>query len=357
MNLRELVRLLASGGPGFCQIALTNACNARCRFCGFSDVPASEQVMADAGRLLSGLAGLRAAGVRYLSLTGGEPLLHPALEEIIAAARQGGMATLLVTNAARLSPEGLERLKGAGLGRLLISVDAADPEVHDAHRGLPGLSRHIRDLLPLAARLGLRPTASVTLSRLTGDLFRLAAALKAQGFAALTFSYPLTRLASPYLAAARDPLVEFAPEELKRLFQDLLQLKSASPLPLINTRFVLQGLIRWLGGQPFPLPCLAGCRYFFIDWHLRVYRCHVLGERLGDLEDFPEIPAAPRPCTGCLSECYLDASACQFLAVSLAQAREAFRTRRLRQGLGYLWQVANLRSLAALWESRHWLRQ
>ncbi len=357
MNPREFLQLLAAGGPGFCQIALTNACNARCRFCRFPTVPPGDRAFADPGRLVPGLARLQAGGVRYLSLTGGEPLLYGALLEVLAEARRLGMTTLLVTNGALLSPALLHQLKEAGLGRLLISLDAADPGVHDGHRGLPGLSRHLREMVPRAAGMGLRPTASVTLSRLTGDLRDLAACLRRLGFAAVTFSYPLTRLGSPYLGSAPDPLVQFPPGELYRRFQALLALKAGSPLPVLNTRWVLRELCRSLRGRPLRLPCLAGDRYFYLHWDLTLFPCHLLGERLGVLEDFPVTAPRGQACPGCVSECYLDASACQWAAVSLAAGWAAIRQGRFREGLGRLFSPAVFRSLATLWESRSWLRQ
>jgi MoaA/NifB/PqqE/SkfB family radical SAM enzyme len=357
MTGRELFRLLLAGGPGFCQIALTNACNAHCRFCRFSRVPPREQTMADPDRLLAGLALLSRQGVRYLSFTGGEPLLHPALWDILEGAGRLGFTTLLVTNGHGLHAGMLPRLWQAGLRRLIISVDAADPAVHDAHRGLPGLAEHIRTLAPLAARAGLNPTASVTLSRLVGDLREMAASLKAQGFAALTFSYPLTRLHSPYLGYAQDAAVDFSRTELNCLFDRLLALKADPPLPILNTRWGLQELKRRLQGQRARLPCLAGYKFFFIDWHLGVYRCHYLGQRLGRLEDFPRLPPVRQLCAACLSECYLDASAYQQAAVSLGDAREAWRRGDLRGSLAAVAQPGTFKSLATLWEGRRWLRQ
>lgn len=357
MNLRDFFRLMASGGPGLCQIALTNACNARCRFCRFPSVPAEDRGFADPARLVPGLARLQAGGIRYLIFTGGEPLLYPALLEVLGEARRLGFSTLLVTNGTLLNPALLHRLKEAGLGRLLISFDAAEPEVHDRHRGVPGLSRHIRELIPLAAREGLRPTASVTLSRLTGNLERLMSCLCHLGFVAVTFSYPLTRLESSYLGYAPDPLVQFSPAELRSLFRALLALKAISPLPTLNTRWVLEELCRRQEGNPPRLPCLAGDKYFYLDWDLTLFPCHLLGERLGVLEDFPVTSPRRQACPGCVSECYLDASACQFAAVSLAAGWAAFRQGRLREGLGQLFSRATFRSLATLWQSRSWLRQ
>src|SRR4030042_1717524 len=136
MTLRELFHLLLQGGPGFCQIAVTNACNAHCRFCSFPQVAAKDRVGADPERLFRGLHALKQAGVRYLSITGGEP------------------------------------------------------------PGLPGLPSHIREMLPLLKQAGLDPVASVTLSRMLGDLRAMMDFLKDLGFRRVTFSYPLNRLAS-----------------------------------------------------------------------------------------------------------------------------------------------------------------
>lgn len=357
MNGREALRLMLDGGPGFCQIALTNACNARCRFCSFPRVPTDDRIMADPERLLAGLGLLRRRGVRYLTLTGGEPLLYPKFLDVLARAQHLGLNTLLVTNGALLTRDLLRHFQATGLGRLLISVDAADPQVHDAHRGLPGLAGHIRDLAPLAAGLGLAPTASVTLSRLTGDLGRIATSLRDQGFVAVTFSYPLTRLDSPYLGCADSPLVDFSPVELAGIFDRLLALKAASPLPILNTRQGLLDLKRRLQGRPTRLPCLAGYKYFFLDWRLDVYRCHVLGHRLGPLEDLPRFAPRRELCAGCFSECYLDASAYQHFAVSLSEARAAWRRGQPLKGLARLLSPVNARSLAALWQGRQWLRQ
>ncbi|MGP7988712.1 MAG: methyltransferase family protein [Desulfobaccales bacterium] len=62
ISAKEILHLILRGGPGFCQIALTNASNARCRFCNFPQVPPSSRVMADASRLRRGLAARPAGG-------------------------------------------------------------------------------------------------------------------------------------------------------------------------------------------------------------------------------------------------------------------------------------------------------
>lgn len=148
MTFKELLRLMLQGGPGFCQIAVTNACNARCRFCSFPGVAPGERVMADPARLLQGLTALKTRGVNYLCLTGGEPLLYPALFPVLARARDLSIQTIVCTNGSLLTPAYIQNLRDAGLKTLIISLDAPSAAIHDDHRGLPGLTGHIREMMP-----------------------------------------------------------------------------------------------------------------------------------------------------------------------------------------------------------------
>lgn len=351
----KFLRLLCQGGPGFCQIAVTNACNAHCRFCSFSRLTPEDWLMADPVRLASGLGLLAQAGVGYIVFTGGEPLLYPALPEMLARARALGMSTLLCTNGALLNPDRLDRLHRAGLESLIISLDAASARVHDEHRGVPGLTEHIRAMVPEVQRRGIKTIASVTLSRLLPDLNALPDFLTGLGFSLVTFSYPLKQLHSSYLGCAEHDLVDFSPAELYRLFGQLKALKSRTGLHILNPRLSLTELQRQLCHRRLRFPCLAGYKYFFIDWHLQVYRCHYLGPALGPVEDFLTLPRLRDNCSACMIDCYRDPSVYQFAAVSVADALEALRQGRLGKALGHLLHPYTLLSLTSLLEGRHWV--
>lgn len=356
MTLRELFNLVQQGGPGFCQIAVTNACNARCRFCSFPQVAAGDRVGADPERLFKGLHALKQAGVQYLSITGGEPLLYPALLPAMALGRRLGIELILCTNGALLTPGLIGKLKALELHTFIISLDAASPREHDDHRGLPGLTSHIREMMPLLRQAGLDPVASVTLSRMLGDLREMMDFLKDLGFRRVTFSYPLKRLNSSYLGFADHYSVDFTPGELDRWFSQIKELKKNSPLHILNPRLGLTELQRQLRGQPTRFPCLAGYKYFFVDWHLQVSRCHYLGETLGPLEEIHRLATVRDNCTACAIDCYRDPSVFQYVAVSLADALKAWRQGKWLKGLGTLLHPYNFLSLAALLEGRHWVR-
>jgi MoaA/NifB/PqqE/SkfB family radical SAM enzyme len=356
MTLKEIVHLTLQGGPGFCQIAVTNACNARCRFCSFPQVAPKDRVYAAPERLSRGLQALKKAGVQYLSLTGGEPLLYPELLPTLAWGRQLGLEMILCTNGSLLTPDFIRKLKALDLHTFIISLDAASAQAHDEHRGLPGLTSHIREMLPLLRQIGLDPVASVTLSRMLGDLRVMMDFLKDLGFRRVTFSYPLNRLNSSYLGFANHYSVDFTPQELDQWFTQIKELKESSPLNILNPSLGLTELQRQLRGQPTRFPCLAGYKYFFVDWHLQVSRCHFVGEILGYLEEIDKIPPVRDNCTACAIDCYRDPSVFQYVAVSLADTLKAWQQGRWLKGLGTLLHPYNFLSLAALLEGRHWLR-
>jgi MoaA/NifB/PqqE/SkfB family radical SAM enzyme len=356
MTWQEMLKLALHGGPGFIQVAVTNACNAQCRFCSFSEVPSSRWRMADPARLVRGFEALGRAGVKYVSITGGEPLLYPDLGPCLARARELGLATLLVTNGALLTPALIRTLSQAALQTLIISIDAATAAAHDRHRGLPGLIAHISDMVPLVRQAGLKAVASVTISRLWDDLDDLAAFIGKLGFTRLTFSYPLTRLNSSYLGCAESALVNFSPEELDRVFARILEFKERSPVVILNPRLSLLEVRRQLQGRPSRFPCLAGFKYFFADWDLQVYRCHFLGDILGTLEEIDRLAPIRDGCTACSVDCYRDPSVLQYAAVSLADTLTAWRRGEVVQGFKALLDRNNVLSLAALREGLQWVQ-
>ena len=77
-------------------------------------------------------------------------------------ARDLAIHTLLCTNGWLLTPAYIRELETAGLETLIVSLDGPTAAAHDAHRGLPGLTGHIRELLPEMRRAGLNPRLSYT---------------------------------------------------------------------------------------------------------------------------------------------------------------------------------------------------
>src|SRR5262249_16236219 len=66
-------------------------------------------------------------GTTIITISGGEPLLHPDLDDIIARMRRHGMLAGLITNGYNLNVARIDRLNKAGLDHLQISIDNVEP--------------------------------------------------------------------------------------------------------------------------------------------------------------------------------------------------------------------------------------
>lgn len=111
--------------PVLAHVVVTRRCNLACTYCNeFDDV--SQPVRT--AELLQRIDRLAALGTTVITLTGGEPLLHPELEDVIRRIRHHGLIAILVTNGYLLTPDRIRRLNRAGLDRMQISVDNVRPD-------------------------------------------------------------------------------------------------------------------------------------------------------------------------------------------------------------------------------------
>jgi MoaA/NifB/PqqE/SkfB family radical SAM enzyme len=107
------------------QIIPIRRCNLSCTYCNefdSSSKPVPTQEMIHRVDLLAAL------GTATITISGGEPLLHPELDKIIKSIRGHGMLAGLITNGYLLTAERIKRLNEAGLDHLQISIDNVKPD-------------------------------------------------------------------------------------------------------------------------------------------------------------------------------------------------------------------------------------
>jgi cytosylglucuronate decarboxylase len=84
--------------------------------------------------------------IEYVRFTGGEPLIHEEIVEMIALVTSYGMRPSIITNGGLLEKY-IHDLKRAGLEQVIVSIDGPTPTTHDNIRQVPGLfSRAVRGL-------------------------------------------------------------------------------------------------------------------------------------------------------------------------------------------------------------------
>jgi MoaA/NifB/PqqE/SkfB family radical SAM enzyme len=111
--------------PVLAQIIPTRRCNLSCAYCNEYDKTSEPVPTPEMLRRVDLLARL---GTTIITISGGEPLLHPGLDEIIGRIRRHGIFATLITNGYLLTTERIERLNRAGLDHLQISVDNVRPD-------------------------------------------------------------------------------------------------------------------------------------------------------------------------------------------------------------------------------------
>jgi MoaA/NifB/PqqE/SkfB family radical SAM enzyme len=125
-ELRMIAKaLLSTRHPVLAHIIPIRRCNLSCAYCNEYDNFSKPLPLETMFRRLDLLADL---GTSIITLSGGEPLLHPQLEEIIRHIRRRGMIAGMITNGYLLTRARIESLNDAGLEHLQISIDNVMPD-------------------------------------------------------------------------------------------------------------------------------------------------------------------------------------------------------------------------------------
>ncbi len=137
-------------------------CNLACLYCCAESSPKATARRVDLEVMREAYAEFARMGGREVLLTGGEPFMHPALGEIVAAAE--GFERTILTNA-MVFAKGTRRATLEAMDRsvtLQVSLDSAGPELHDAQRGKGSWARAM-DGIALARSLGFRVRVAATM--------------------------------------------------------------------------------------------------------------------------------------------------------------------------------------------------
>ncbi len=312
-RIRQFIPVLAGHSPGQLIIQYSDACNATCPQCELRVTNKFKRHKISADDMKRMIDKAAENGVQSLSFTGGEPLLYQ--KEIIELLRYAVDAGIPYT---RTGTNGFmfmnsdkpdwekkihtlaEDLANTGIYTFWISLDSADPQVHELMRGLPGVIKGIEKALPIFHQYGLYPAGNLGINRNTGgqcdqrfydenghfdrtgfyEFFRHSFqrfydAIIGMGFTMTNACYPMsvescvqTDLESIYGASSANDIVSFTAEEKTHLFQALMDAipEYRSKIRIFSPRCSLYTLQRYYeDGKELGYPCRGGVEYFFVD--------------------------------------------------------------------------------------------
>jgi MoaA/NifB/PqqE/SkfB family radical SAM enzyme len=343
--------------PAVCDVSVTNVCNAACDFCGFArdKMPNGAARCVDVEGFARALPILYRRGIRYMTLQGGEPLVHPDIVELVSLIASAGISCGVITNGWFL-PRHVAALAAAGLSRLIVSIDSAELAAHERNRGLEGLERRLVEGIAAARRCGLPVQASVTVSRLV-RYDELPATLRRLGFDSVSFSYPRREPlgSSSLVHGPQSQLVDLDRDELLAALAAIGRLRK--DFPVVNPRASLAEVARYVRGEPQRVLCIGGFKYFYLDWNLDIWRCEAWTEPMGSVFDLDRLPDRRDPCNACMMGCYRNASMLMHAAVAATDAARALAAGDIRAAAASLFRRGVAQSLLALIEEMPKMRR
>ncbi len=249
--------------PLLAQIVVTERCNLACAYCT-EHRPRARPVPFEV--LLERFDHLRRLRCVFVTLNGGEPLLHPQVAELVAAIRTRGMTPLMNTNGLCLTRDRVDALNEAGLYGMQVSLDG----LHDSPVSKKSLDRLEPIFELLLKRAAFRLRVNIVLGACPPD--------EAVAVARWTCARGLQTQCS-LMRDRRGLALPFTPEQ--QAAYDAIRALSGRLPPLLHDRFQLP-LVR---GEDAPFKCRSGSRFFHVCAQGKVHYCQ-------PREGLPGVPLA-----------------------------------------------------------------
>ena len=289
--------------PVLCNYYLTYRCNAKCGFCDIWEKPSP---YVNLENVEANLTDLKSLGVKVIDFTGGEPLLHRQLPEILLLAKNLGFITTVTTNGL-LYPKKAKSLVGL-IDMLHFSLDSFDQKQHDTMRGVACYESVLKSI-DVALELGERPDILFTV-----------------------FSHNLEQITPVYenitrpnnLVLILNPAFDYNEVEIGSSFTNtqlnILRTWRKKPLVYLNEAFI--SLIEDGGNHLSDPICKAGSSTIVISPHNELISpCYHLNKKQfkinDDLNDIYASEAVKKAlsmegklpeCEGCAINCYMQPS-------------------------------------------------
>jgi MoaA/NifB/PqqE/SkfB family radical SAM enzyme len=228
-------------------------CNLACAYCNeYDGVSAPVPLQA----MLRRVDKLGELGTSMITVSGGEPLMHPDLDAIIRRMRDRRIVASLITNGYYLNQERIERLNDAGLDYLQISIDNVDPDDVSL--------KSLRLLEPKLEWLAEHAAFGVNINSVVGGGIRRPedALVVARRARELGFTSTIG-----ILHDGKGQLQALGDREM-RVYEELKTLGSRGDAR-VNS-FFQDNLAK---GQPNRWSCRAGSRYLYVDEDGLVHYC------------------------------------------------------------------------------------
>ena len=165
---------------------LTEGCNLACRHCWIQPKFQNDERVypsLDVGLFKSIIEQAKPLGLNSVKLTGGEPLLHPQIGELLEHIKKEELRLTIETNGILCTPDLARQIASCMNPFVSVSIDGADAETHEWVRGVAGSFQQSIDGVRNLVEAGIHPQIIMTIMRRNynqmEDVVRLAESLQA----------------------------------------------------------------------------------------------------------------------------------------------------------------------------------
>ncbi|MBN1939232.1 MAG: SynChlorMet cassette radical SAM/SPASM protein ScmF, partial [Candidatus Aminicenantes bacterium] len=151
---------------------LTEGCNLACRHCWLApkfDSDGSHYPVLPLELFETAVREGKPLGLSGVKLTGGEPLLHPRFLDLIEIVRRENLRLTIETNGILCTPEMAAEIAKSPNRFVSVSLDGAEPAVHEAIRGVKGSFEASCAAVRNLAAQNIRPQVIMTVMRSNMD--------------------------------------------------------------------------------------------------------------------------------------------------------------------------------------------
>jgi MoaA/NifB/PqqE/SkfB family radical SAM enzyme len=290
------------------EFAITNACIAKCTFCEiWKQQP---KVFVDREKALEVIDRLADHGTGHVTITGGEPLLHPHVVDFVRRATERKMHNAVLDAAPRLLLRNdiIRRLEDAGNDMISVSFDSGDPAVMAESRQIPDIMEDMAKAVAMINKSRIKAMASVLIWNDNYDkLEQVCNRAKDMGFDFISLNYPTFSQSTVYPLGGEG--ISLSRENVIYGLESAIRLRDTGKYGIINTAASMKNIIRFLKDPAkVKYHCLGGTNVLFVDWFFDVHPCMQLPRVMGNILTMEEKDYKMSPCNECNMSWYRDFS-------------------------------------------------
>jgi MoaA/NifB/PqqE/SkfB family radical SAM enzyme len=267
--------------------------------------------MVDRDKALAVIDRLADHGTVHVTITGGEPLLHPHIVDIVSRATERKMHNAVLNAAPRLLLRNdiVKRLEEAGNDMISISFDSGDPQIMAESRQIPNIMEDMAKALELISATKIKTMASVLIWNDNYDkLEEVCIRAKNMGFDFVSINYPTFSQSKVYPLGGDG--INLSREQVIHGLETAIELRKTGKYGIVNTAASMKNIIRFLKDPAkVHYHCLGGTNVIFVDWFFDVHPCMQLPKVLGNILTMEEKDYQTPPCNECNMSWYRDFSA------------------------------------------------